>query len=238
LTQLHPRTKVLCLADKPWSANILLAQAKIKYKLMEEDAYIAKIACVKSKLKLPAEFLKDPLFTTLSSEFMNLVLRQYQKDGTDIIRRLVNHQVTVYRTKIFPQVIHSLLFWLAKQAVVGRRPQNDFLGLLQMAHQETNFPELPETNEQVAGYTLLVLLALSSLHVLSHYIGLSDKTSNRNLFKKATAATATAKAKACPIPIPETTHARTSEPTLLQNQVTPLSALDTSVFQSMRHLLS
>jgi hypothetical protein len=85
LTQLHPRTKVLCLADKPWSANILLAQAKIKYKLMEEDAYIAKIACVKSKLKLPAEFLKDPLFTTLSSEFMNLVLRQYQKDGTDTV---------------------------------------------------------------------------------------------------------------------------------------------------------
>jgi hypothetical protein len=146
------RNKVLCLAHELWSADILLAQAKIKYELMENDAYIAKIVRVKSKLKPPAEFLKDPIFTTIPSEFTNLV-RQYQKDGTEIIKRLVNHQVTVYPTKIFPQVIRGL-FWLAKQAVLGRGPQNDILGLLQMAHQETNLPELPKTNKQVAGYTL------------------------------------------------------------------------------------
>jgi hypothetical protein len=141
-----------------WSADILLAQAKIKHELMEEDAYIAKIVRVKFKLRLPAEFSKDPIFTTLSSEFTNLV-HQYQKDRTDIIGRLVNHQMTVFRLKIFPQVIHNL-FWLAKQAVIGRRPQNNILGLLQMAHQETNLPELPKRNEQVASYTLLLLLAL------------------------------------------------------------------------------
>jgi hypothetical protein len=147
--------------------DILLVQAKIKYVLMEgQDVYIAKIVRVKSKLKPPAEFLKDPLFTTLSSEFTNLV-RQCQKDGTDIIRQLVNHQVTVYVLKIFLQVIHGL-FRLAKQAVVTRRSQNDILGLLQMAHQETDLPELPETNKQVTGYTLLLLLASSAMHVLSH----------------------------------------------------------------------
>jgi hypothetical protein len=185
LVKLNPatRTEVLRLAHKLWSANILLVQAKIKYELMEEDAYIARIVRVKSKLKPPAEFTKDPIFTTLSSEFTNLV-HQYQKDGTDIIRRLVTHQVTVYRSKIFPQVIHGL-FWLAKHAVVGRRPRNDILGLLQMAHQETNLPELPETNEQVADYTLLLLLASSASNVLSHYIGLSNETGNRSLFTKA-----------------------------------------------------
>jgi hypothetical protein len=241
------RTEVLRLAHELRSADMLLVQAKIKYELMEQDAYIAKIVRVKSKLKPPAEFSKDPLFTTLSSEFTNLV-RQYQKDGTDIIRRLVHHQVTVYRSKILPQVIHGL-FRLAKQAVVGRRPQNDILGLLQMAHQETNLPELPETNEQVAGYTLLLLLASSSSHVLSHYIGLPDKSGNRSLFTKAlelirdcpTPRRISAAAKAHPIPLPETTHAtthaKTPEPTSLQNQVTPSSTLDTSMFKSARSLL-
>jgi hypothetical protein len=199
---------------------------------------------VKSKLKPPAEFWKDPIFTTLSSEFTDLV-QQYQKDGTHIIQRLVDHQLTIYRSKLFPQVIHGL-FRLAKQAVVGRRPQNDSLGLLQMAYQETNLPELPETNEQVAGYTLLLLLASSSSHVLSHYIGLPDKTGNCNLFTKAlelirdcpTPRRLSAAAKAHPPPNPELTHAKTPEPTSLQNQVTPMSALDTSMFQSARSLLN
>jgi hypothetical protein len=239
------RTEVLRLAHELRSADILLAQAKIKHELMEEDAYIAKIVRVKSKLKPPAEFSKDPIFTTLSSEFTNLV-RQYQKDGTDIIRRLVIHQKTVYRSKLFPQVIHGL-FRLAKHAVVGRRPQNDILGLLQMAHQETNLPELPETNEQVAGYTLLLLLASSSSHVLSHYIGLPEKDGNRNLFEKALElirdcpkprrVAAPAAAKAPPTQNSEGTPAQTPEPTSQQNQVTPQSNLDTSVFQSARSLL-
>jgi hypothetical protein len=244
------RTEVLRLAHELRSADILLAQAKIKYELMESDSYIAKIVRVKSKLKPPAEFSKDPLFTTLSSEFTALV-RQYQKDGTGIIRRLVNHQVTVYRAKIFPQVIHGL-FRLAKQAVVGRRPQNDILDLLQMAHRETNLPELPETNEEVAGYTVLLLLASSSAHVLSHYIGLSEKTGNRILFAKTLelirdcptprrvleAPATEAAAYPEPAPTPENTFATPkSAAASTQHEVTPSSTADTSVFQSARSLL-
>ena len=196
---------------------------------------IVLFGSTKSKLKPPAEFSKDPIFTTLPSEFTNLV-RQYQKDGTDIIRRLVIHQKTVYRSQLFPQVIHGL-FRLAKHAVVGRRPQNDILGLLQMAHQETNLPELPETNEQVAGYTLLLLLASSSSHVLSHYIGLPEKDGNRNLFEKALElirdcpkprrVAAPAAAKAPPTQNSEGTPAQMPEPTSQQNQVTPQSNVDT-----------
>jgi hypothetical protein len=154
---------------------------------------------------------------------------------------LVTHQVTVYCSKIFPQVIHGL-FRLAKHAVVGRRPQNDILGLLQMAHQETNLPELPKTNKQVAGYTLLLLLASSASHVLSHYIGLPNETGNRSLFMKAlelirdcpTPRRVSAAAKAS---TQATTHAKTPQPTSLQNQVTRSSTPDTSVFQSARSLL-
>jgi hypothetical protein len=106
--------------------------------------------------------------------------------------------------------------------VVGRRPQSDILGLLQMVHLETNLPELPKMNKQVAGYTLLLLLASSSLRVLSHYIGLSDKVGNRNLFRKALEliqdcltphrVSAPAAAKARPIQVPERTPAQMPEP--------------------------
>jgi hypothetical protein len=111
-----------------------------------------------------------------------------------------------------------------------------------MAHQETNLPELPETNEQVAGYTLLLLLASSASHVLSHYIGLPNEIGNRSLFTKAlelirdclTPRRVSAAAKAS---TQAATHAKTPEPTSLQNQVTPSSTSDTSVFQSARSLL-
>jgi hypothetical protein len=57
------RTEVLCLAHELPAANILLVQAKIKYKLMEKDAYIAKIIRVKSLLK-----------ETYSSDYISLLL--------------------------------------------------------------------------------------------------------------------------------------------------------------------
>jgi hypothetical protein len=210
-----------------------------------QDAHITKIVCVKSKLKWPAEFLKDLLFTTLSSEFTNLV-RQYQKDGTDIIQWPVNHQVTVLRSNVFLQVIQGL-FWLAKQAVDGCWPQYDFLGLLQMAHQETNLPKLPKTNNQVTGSTLPLLLALSSLRILSHYIGLSHKTGNQNLFTTALEliqdcltpcpVSAAAAARARQFQFRKRPLLKTPEPRLLQKEVTPLSALDTFVFQPTQSLL-
>jgi hypothetical protein len=225
------RTEVLRLAHELRSADIMLAQAKIKHELMESDAYIAKIVRVKSKLKPPAEFSKDPLFTTLSSEFTALV-RKYQQDGTDIIRRLVNRQVTVYRLRIFPQVIHGL-FRLAKQAVVGRRPQNDILDLLQMAHRETNLPELPETNEQVAGYAILLLLSSSTGHVLSHYIGLPDKTGITLIFEKTLALI-----RDCPLPRRHAEAQITPQATLVPHQATPMGSVDTSAFQTAKSLLN
>jgi hypothetical protein len=69
-------------------------QAKFKLELMDSDAYIAKIVRVKSKLKYPADFLKDPKCIALSSEFEDLV-RKYQTDGIAIVRRLVTRQGTV-----------------------------------------------------------------------------------------------------------------------------------------------
>ena len=89
------RSEVLCLAHELRSTDVLLVQAKFKLELMDSDAFIAKIVRVKSKLKPPADFLKDPKFIALSSEFEDLV-RKYQTDGTAIVRRLVNRQVTVY----------------------------------------------------------------------------------------------------------------------------------------------
>jgi hypothetical protein len=53
-------SKVICPADELWSANILLAQAKIQYELMQNNAYTAKSDCVKSKLQAPAKCSKDP----------------------------------------------------------------------------------------------------------------------------------------------------------------------------------
>ena len=172
LATLDPATRsnVLRLAHELRSTDVLLAQATMKLELMDSNAYIAKIVRAKSKLKPPADFLKDPKFIALNSEFEDLI-RKYQTDGTAIVRRLVNHQVTVYRENIVPQLIQGL-FYISKQAVVGRRPQNNILGILQMAQKKVNLPDLPETNEQVAGYTLLLLLASPCAHVLCSYIGL------------------------------------------------------------------
>jgi hypothetical protein len=184
LATLNPATRsdVLCLAHELRSTSVLLVQTKFKLELMDSDAYIAKIVRVNSKLKPPADLLKDAKFIALSSEFEDLV-RKYQTDGTAIVRRLVTRQGTVYREKLVPQLIKGL-FHIAKQAAVGRRPQSNILGILQMAQQKVNLPKLRETNEQVAGFALLLLLASPAAHVLCNYTGLpADSLST--LFKKA-----------------------------------------------------
>jgi hypothetical protein len=118
-----------------------------------------------------------------------------------------------------------------------------------MAQQKVNLSKLRETNKQVAGYALLLLLASPAAHVLCNYTGL-PANSLSTLFKKAkelikdclkpqhVRKSEEAQANVPNLPLPQDpalvtpAHASTA-----QSRTTASNSVDTSSFRSAKSLL-
>jgi hypothetical protein len=181
LATLDPATsaETLHLAQELRALDVHLAEGRLQQELMAEASYTAKITRFKATLEPPDALKKDittkPLVEALSKEFLG-IKQKFQTEGTIIVRKLVDVEVEFYRSSVLPTVVEGL-FRIAKQAVVSRRPQQQVLELLNMARagQSTSAPDLLESDDTIAAYILILLLASSSGPVIADYAGLEHE---------------------------------------------------------------
>jgi hypothetical protein len=161
--------------------------------MMDSNDFIAKITWSKSYLH-PAKGLKDdPAAVALVAEF-DAVLKQFQLNGTAVVKRYVGMEYLHFRKKLLPLVLKGL-FRLSKRMVASRRPQFQVNMILDVASLKPRAEDIPESDDQLAGYALLLLLASPSSLVIAKYAGLDDVTGQQDLFDIALRVQ-----PACPIP--------------------------------------
>jgi hypothetical protein len=92
--------------------------------------------------------------------------------------------------------------------VASRKPQFQVNNILDMASLKPRDEDIPESDERLAGYILLMLLASPSSHVIVHWAGLDAVTGQQDLFS-----TALRFHPACPTPLSTPTSASASAAT-------------------------
>jgi hypothetical protein len=186
LATLDPLTQseVHKLAHELQTLDALIIESKTKLELMENPDFIAKVTRTKSKL-LPHGSLKDdPQTASLVEEFTK-IHRTFQEDGTNVVKRYVELEWKTFHKKLIPTVLQGL-FRLSKRMVADRKPQLQVNNILNMASLNPRAnEEIPESNETLAGYILMLLLTSPSSHVLVQWTGLDDRTGAQDLFERA-----------------------------------------------------
>jgi hypothetical protein len=195
LATLDPYTsdEVLSVAHGLRHADALVIESRTKSEMMDSTDFIAKITRTKSYLH-PAKGLKDdPAAVALVAEF-DTVLKQFQINGTAMVKRYVGMEYLHFRKKLLPLVLKGL-FRLSKRMVASRRPQYQVNMILDVASLKPRAEDIPESDDQLAGYALLLLLASPSSLVIAKYAGLDDTTGQQDLFAYALMVQ-----PACPVP--------------------------------------
>jgi len=186
LATLDPLTQseVHKLAHELQTLDALIIESKTKLELMESADFIAKVTRTKSKLLPHASIKDEPKTTALVDEFVQ-IHRQFQQDGTNVVKRYVELEFTTFHNKLIPTVLQGL-FRLAKRMVADRKPQLQVNNILNMASLRPRVnEEIPESNETLAGYILMLLLTSPSSHVLVQWTGLDENTGAQDLFQRA-----------------------------------------------------
>jgi hypothetical protein len=186
LATLDPLTQseVHKLAHELQTLDALIIESKTKLELMESADFIAKVTRTKSQLLPHASIKDEPTTTALVDEFIK-THRKFQKDGTNVVKRYVELEFTTFHNKLIPTVLQGL-FRLAKRMVADRKPQLQVNNILNMASLRPRAnEEIPESNETLAGYILMLLLTSSSSHVLVQWTGLDENTGAQDLFQRA-----------------------------------------------------
>ena len=150
---------------------------------MESADFIAKVTQTKSKLLPHASIKDEPATTAFVKEFVQ-IHRQFQQDGTNVVKRYVELEFSTFHKKLIPTVLNGL-FCLAKQMVADQKPQLQVNNILNMAllRPRAN-EEIPESNKTLAGYILMLLLTSSSSHVPVQWTGLDKNTGAQDLFQR------------------------------------------------------
>jgi hypothetical protein len=231
----HTTDEVQSIAHGLRHADALVIESRTKAEMMESDDFIAKITRTKSYLH-PTTGLKDDYPTMhLVAEF-DSVLKKFQRDGTNVVKRYVGMEYLHFRKKLIPLVLKGL-FRLSKRMVASRRPQYQVNMILDVASLQPRTEDIPESDDALAGYALLLLLASPSSIVIAKYAGLDDTAGQQILFDFALEAI-----QACPVPntadvarAPDTTaEARSAQKNSTLKTTTPVS--DTpSTHQNHRH---
>jgi hypothetical protein len=196
LATLDPTTidEVHALAHELHQSDARMIESRTKYELMEADGFIAKVTRTKSRLQPHASVKDDPQTTVLIDEFMH-VMSIFQTQGTAVVKRYVELEYASFRKQLLPTILKGL-FRLSKRMVASRKPQFQVNNILDMASLKPRDEDIPESDERLAGYMLLMLLASPSSHVIVHWAGLDSITGQNDLFH-----TALRSHPACPTPL-------------------------------------
>jgi hypothetical protein len=196
LATLDPTTidEVHALAHELHQSDARMIESRTKYEMMEADGFIAKVTRTKSRLQLHTSVKDDPQATVLVAEFMD-VMKTFQTQGTAVVKRYVELEYTSFRKQLLPTILKGL-FRLSKRMVASRKPQFQVNNILDMASLKPRDEDIPESDERLAGYMLLMLLASPSSHVIVHWAGLDSITGQQDLFSSALRSH-----PACPTPL-------------------------------------
>ena len=171
--------------------------------------------------KLSKKNLELRTATRLRDQF-DSILKKFQREGTDVVKRYVGMEYLHFRRKLLPLVLQGL-FRLSKQMVASRRPQFQVNMILDVASLKPRTEDIPESDNDLAGYVLLLLLASPSSHVIAKYAGLDAITGQQDLFDIALM-----HQDACPVPntadvarTPDSSETRSAQtdPTLAKTPV-------------------